>query len=88
MEWIVPCNLKMYDVFGAFDSLGKVDWKQTNKNVEKGDIVYIYVGKPISAIVFKCVVNKANIHVYEIDDSAFAKNGENFENTAITWSWR
>ena len=44
-SWIIPCNLSYYNVVGAFDSLTSVDWKQSS-NVEVGDIVYIYVGRP------------------------------------------
>ena len=51
-SWIVPCNLAYYDVAGAFANLPCVTWKQTRK-VCVGDIVYIYVGKPISAIKYK-----------------------------------
>lgn len=40
-EWIIPCNIKYYDVTGAFKKLKKLDWKQSNKNIETEDIVYI-----------------------------------------------
>lgn len=51
-EWIIPCNLKYYDVKGAFSKFKAIDWKQSAKNICVGDIVYIYVGKPISAIKY------------------------------------
>lgn len=79
-EWIIPCNLKYYDVKGAFSKFKAIDWKQSAKNICVGDIVYIYVGKPISAIKYKCRVNKANLSKVEIDDSEFVINGENYEN--------
>lgn len=79
MEWIIPCNLKYYDVQGAFDNLRVIDWKQSNKNISVGDIVYVYVGKPIGAIKYKCNVCKVNLGVCEIDDSAFVKIGDVFE---------
>ena len=79
-DWIIPCNLKYYDVKGAFSKFKAIDWKQSAQNICVGDIVYIYVGKPISAIKYKCRVNKANLSKVEIDDSEFVINGENYEN--------
>ncbi len=79
-EWIIPCNLKYYDAKGAFSKFKAIDWKQSAKNICVGDIVYIYVGKPISAIKYKCRVNKTNLSKVEIDDSEFVINGENYEN--------
>jgi hypothetical protein len=79
-EWIIPCNLKYYDVKGAFSKFKAIDWKKSAKNICVGDIVYIYVGKPISAIKYKCRVNKTNLSKVEIDDSEFVINGENYEN--------
>ena len=79
-DWIIPCNLKYYDVKGAFSKFKAIDWKQSAKKICVGDIVYIYVGKPISAIKYKCRVNKANLSKVEIDDSEFVINGENYEN--------
>lgn len=78
-SWIIPCNLKYYDVFGAFKNLKKLDWKQSNPTIEVGDIVYIYVGAPIKAIVFKCLVTKVKLETIEIDDSEFSIVGEVYE---------
>ena len=47
MEWIIPCNLKYYDVGGAFTNLKSIDWKQSNKSIAVGDIVYVCLcGQP------------------------------------------
>ncbi|WP_295916971.1 UvrD-helicase domain-containing protein [Anaerovibrio lipolyticus] len=74
-SWIIPCNLKNYNVTAAFKKLRIINWKQSAKSIEKDDIVYIYVGKPVSAIKYKCVVNKVNIKQREIDDSEFVVDG-------------
>ena len=74
-SWIIPCNLKNYNVTAAFKKLRKINWKQSATSIEKDDIVYIYVGKPVSAIKYKCVVNKVNIKQREIDDSEFVVDG-------------
>lgn len=55
-DWIVPCNPGYYDVFGAFDSLDTVDWRQTAKSIEPGDHMYIYIGAPVQAVAFRCQV--------------------------------
>ena len=36
-EWIIPCNPDYFDVFGAFEKLGSVDWNQNTPGIEKGD---------------------------------------------------
>ena len=78
-NWIIPCNPNFYDVIGAFTKLKKIDWKQSMKNINVGDIVYIYVGKPIMAILFKCKVRKINLSEIEIDDREFVIDGTNYE---------
>ncbi len=76
MDWIIPCNPNYYNVKCAMTDLKIVDWKQSNKNISAGDIVYIYVGSPISAIKYQCKVNKANIPFCEIDDSKYEINSD------------
>ena len=68
-DWVIPCNLNYFDLFGAFAQLPFIDWRQVANNIEEGDTVYIYAGKPIQAIVFKCSVLRTNIPLEEIDDS-------------------
>lgn len=74
--WIVPCNLKFYDVIGAFKKFNKIIWKQIVKTIKEDDYVYIYIGKPISALKYKCKVNKVGLSNREIDDQEFIINGE------------
>ncbi len=72
-EWVITCDAASYDVEGAFTNLRKVDWKQNN-NIEAGDIVYIYVGKPVSAIRYMCRANKVDLAKPDIDDSEYILN--------------
>ena len=51
-EWIVPANPKYYDIVHAFDDQKEIDWKQ-GAGIKKGDTVYMYVGAPVSAILYK-----------------------------------
>lgn len=80
MEWLISCNTKYYDIESAFEDLSVLNWKQAAKEIQIGDIVYIYVGKPVSAIKYKCIVNKIGLESIEIDDSKYVINGTTFEN--------
>ena len=59
-HWIVPANPKYYDIDAAFRKKKGVTWKQSSK-ISAGDIIYMYVGSPVSAIRYKCVVTKPDI---------------------------
>ena len=65
-EWLVPANPKYYDIVNAFNNTDIIIWKQSN-NIKNDDIVYIYVGEPYSAILFKCVAIETDIP-YEYKD--------------------
>ena len=59
-EWIIPANPKYYDTLHAFDTSDEIDWKQGN-GIIAGDIVYMYVAAPVSAIMYQCEVTETNI---------------------------
>lgn len=65
-EWIVPANLKYFDIIQAFEENDIIIWKQSSK-IKKGDIAYMYVANPISAILYKCEVIDINIP-YDYED--------------------
>lgn len=69
-EWIVPANPKYYDIINAFNKKDTIIWKQSN-NIWAGDIVYLYVAAPISAILYKCKVLETDIP-YEYKDKNVA----------------
>ena len=60
VSWIVPANPKYYDIETAFTLSKDVIWKQSSK-INKGDIVYMYVGAPVSAVKYMCEVKEVNI---------------------------
>lgn len=64
--WIVPANPSYYDIVSAFEKKKGVIWKQ-GKGIRKGDTVYMYVGAPISAVLYRCVVTRTDIP-YEFAD--------------------
>ena len=64
--WIIPANPKFYDVVGDFKKRNIIEWKQSS-NVHVGDIIYMYVADPYSAILYKCIIREIDIP-YEFKD--------------------
>lgn len=60
-EWIIPANPKYFDVITYIESLPVFSWKQP-KNINLGDTVYIYLGAPYSAILYKCKVIELDLY--------------------------
>lgn len=71
-EWIVPANPKYYDVMNCFNKDGTAMWKQSS-DIRPGDIVYMYVAQPYSAIMFKCIVEESDVP-YEYKDKNITIN--------------
>ena len=71
-EWIVPANPKYYDVINAFNDTDTIIWKQSN-NILVGDIVYLYVAQPYSAIIYKCEAVETNIPFNHKDENLTIK---------------
>ncbi|MCR4821022.1 MAG: MmcQ/YjbR family DNA-binding protein [Elusimicrobiales bacterium] len=65
-SWIVPANPKYFDLDNAFAQDDTILWKQSS-TVQSGDVVYLYVAAPVSAIRYKCKVLEAGIP-YEYKD--------------------
>ncbi len=66
--WLVPANPAFYDVEGVFDREKITSWKQSAR-LKPGDIVYMYVAAPISAILYKCEVLKTDIPYHYEDEN-------------------
>ena len=71
-EWIIPANPKYYDVINCFDYTDTIIWKQSN-DIRIGDIVYLYVAAPYSAILYKCEAVEVNIP-YKYKDTDVSMN--------------
>ena len=67
-SWIIPANPKYYDIIGALTRSDTQIWDQP-KNISVGDTVYIYVTKPIGAILYK-------MRVIELDVPYILQNGQ------------
>ena len=59
-EWIIPANPKYFDIVHAFDKTDVIGWKQ-GAGIKKGDTVFMYVGAPVSAVLYKCKVIETDI---------------------------
>lgn len=59
-EWIIPANPKYFDIVHAFDDTDIINWKQ-GAGIKKGDTVFMYVGLPVSAVMYKCKVTETGI---------------------------
>lgn len=59
-DWIIPANPKFYDVEQAFQKSEIIEWKQSG-SMKAGDTVFIYMGAPVSAILYQCRVVEADI---------------------------
>ncbi|MGE4572568.1 MAG: HNH endonuclease [Candidatus Izemoplasmatales bacterium] len=71
MDWLIPSNPNVYDSISAFNSLEFVDWKQ-NVNYQIGDVIFIYLTKPIQRIMIKAQVIEVDIPFSKtIDDKVF-----------------
>ncbi len=58
--WILPANPKFFDIIGAFEKHKEINWKQSG-NIKVGDVAYMYVGAPYSAVMYKCEVMQTDI---------------------------
>lgn len=54
-KWIVPCNIKRFDLISHFENSDTVVWKNSF-TIKQGDTVYIYIGAPIGEIRYRCTV--------------------------------
>jgi len=59
-EWVIPSNPKYFDIIHAFDHADEINWKQ-GAGIKAGDTVFMYVGAPVSAILYKCKVTETGI---------------------------
>ena len=59
-EWLIPSNPKYFDIVHAFDDKDEINWKQ-GAGIKRGDTIFLYVGAPVSAILYKCKVTETDI---------------------------
>lgn len=59
-NWIVPCNIKVFNIIDHFKENKRAVWKNSF-TIRKGDVVYIYVGAPYGEIKYKCIVTSDTV---------------------------
>ena len=64
--WLVPANPKFFDIEAAFAKQKEIIWKQSS-DLQVGNTAYMYVGAPISAVLYKCTVTAVDIP-YDYED--------------------
>ncbi|WP_265488853.1 MmcQ protein [Lactobacillus sp. PV034] len=62
--WLIPANPKYFDIMNAFNNVDNIIWKQSTK-IKPNDIIFMYVGAPISAIIYQCQVLEVNLPYHE-----------------------
>ncbi len=58
--WIIPANPQYFDIEKSLKNSKTMIWKQ-RANIQKNDIVYLYVAEPVSSIMYKFKVDDVNI---------------------------
>ena len=67
-NWVIPCNVRFFDLIEHFKTNTKVVWRNAF-TIRKGDIAYIYIGRPYGEIRYKCrVIND------QVDDELLQAN--------------
>lgn len=78
-KWIITCNLKCYAPIKIFSELDRIKWEQI-AGIKLGDIVYIYLEKPMSLIKFETKVVKVNLTNDSINHKEDIINDSNNKN--------
>lgn len=55
-RWIIPSNPKYFDIVSYYKNRDHTSWKHYS-GIKVSDIVYIYVGAPYQAIMYRCTVD-------------------------------
>lgn len=64
--WIVPCNIGVYDIDSAIEANGGCCWWRQNNNFAVGDVVFVYISKPVQAIRYRMEITAANVPETEL----------------------
>ena len=74
-NWIIPCNIKFFDIQEHFKNSNKVVWKN-DSSIKMGDCAYLYLGAPMSQIKYKCTVLDADVSEEVINSNTYAIRGD------------
>lgn len=74
-SWVIPCNLKFFNVVEHLKSNATIVWKKS-RGIKSGDIVYIYVGIPIKAIKYRGIVINDDVRGELLNKSEYARKDD------------
>ena len=64
--FVVVGNVHRFDIVKHFNCSNMVVWKQVSKG-KIGDEVYIYIGRPLSRLVYKCRIVEINVNADNVE---------------------
>lgn len=86
--WIVASKHATYRSEDAFRELEEVNWSETQSaHIALGDVVYLYITRPISAIGIKCSVTAVGLPQPDIDDRDYWVNEKEMIERRQRRSW-
>lgn len=86
--WIVASEHATYRSEDAFRELEEVNWSETQSaHIALGDVVYLYITRPVSAIGIKCSVTAVGLPEPDIDDRDYWVNEKEMLERMQRRSW-
>lgn len=70
-KWIIPCNIRQFNVIEHFQTTDTVVWKNSF-TMKPDDIAYIYIGAPFGEIKYKCIVTNTIVNDEMLKDNSYA----------------
>ncbi len=70
-NWIIPCNIRFFDITEHFSKQTCVVWKNSF-TIKKGDTAYIYIGSPVGEIRYKCIVVADHVDEETLQRNSYA----------------
>lgn len=82
-NWLITVNYDEFDLENAYEDLSVIYWSRLSKSKDAGfqvnDIVYIYVTKPVSKVLYKFKVIDQSDNYYPIEQRKYWKNKEEID---------
>ena len=85
-EYMLIANITAeHDVYNTLRNLGKITWlhEYCPKDIEEGDIAYIYETTPINAIRWKCRVTRTQVDEEIPGEYQYSISGKTYSGTAV-----
>ena len=69
--FVFPCNPERFDIAAHFKVDSQIVWRRPS-DIECGDTVYIYVGKTIREIKYRCIVISVDVSKELLENNSYA----------------